>query len=211
MATTTFSIASITYSELKDQKQSHLESSAALRASFAPSPEKQAQNFENRLQPQASTFKVAILKAAGGIGQPLANIVKILVEAVTDNCPNVFIHIISNLVNSTIPIAVEILKQKGVYNPKKLLGVKTLDVVRANTFVGHKKNLRLMDLQRKTARVSNGDVDSSHTIAVLRCVSVSHAFHEAEARGGYNPFPADLTRPGMLGVPNAKVKASLLP
>ncbi|KAF9617763.1 hypothetical protein IFM89_038525 [Coptis chinensis] len=80
---------------------------------------------------QASTFKVAILGAAGGIGQPLANIVKILVEAVADNYPDVFIHIISNPVNSTIPIAAEILKQKGVYNPKKLFGVTTLDVVRA--------------------------------------------------------------------------------
>ncbi|KAF9602844.1 hypothetical protein IFM89_031704 [Coptis chinensis] len=122
------------------------ESSATLQASFAPSAEKQAQNFENRLQPQASTFKVAILGAAGGIGQPLANIVKILVEAVLDNCPDVFIHIISNPVNSTIPIAAEILKQKGVYNPKKLFGVTTPDVVRANTFVAHKKNLRLIDV-----------------------------------------------------------------
>ncbi|KAF5206394.1 Malate dehydrogenase protein [Thalictrum thalictroides] len=199
------------------------ESSAALRASFAPRAEKQTQNFENRLQPQASTFKVALLGAAGGIGQPLAllikmsplvsalhlydianvkgvaadlshcntpsqvldftgqaelanslkgvdvvvipagvprkpgmtrddlfninaSIVKTLVEAVADNCPDAFIHIISNPVNSTVPIAAEILKQKGVYNPKKLFGVTTLDVVRANTFVAEKKNLRLIDV-----------------------------------------------------------------
>ncbi|KAF9626182.1 hypothetical protein IFM89_031309 [Coptis chinensis] len=199
------------------------ESTAALRASFAPRAEKQAQNFENRLQPRASTFKVAVLGAAGGIGQPLAllikmsplvsalhlydvanvkgvatdlshcntpsevleftgpselsnclkgvdvvvipagvprkpgmtrddlfninaNIVKTLVEAVADNCPDAFIHIISNPVNSTVPIAAEILKQKGVYNPKKLFGVTTLDVVRANTFVAQKKNLRLIDV-----------------------------------------------------------------
>jgi malate dehydrogenase len=44
--------------------------------------------------------------------------------------------IISNPVNSTVPIAVEILKQRGVYNPKKVCGVTTLDVIRANTFVG---------------------------------------------------------------------------
>ena len=75
-----------------------------------------------------------------------ANIVKNLVEAVADNCPDAFIHIISNPVNSTVPIAAEVLKQKGVYDPKKLFGVTTLDVVRANTFVAQKKNLKLIDV-----------------------------------------------------------------
>ncbi|KAL8230196.1 hypothetical protein R6Q59_000177 [Mikania micrantha] len=75
-----------------------------------------------------------------------ASIVKTLVEAVADNCPDAFIHIISNPVNSTVPIAAEVLKQKGVYNPKKLFGVTTLDVVRANTFVAQRKNLKLIDV-----------------------------------------------------------------
>ncbi|EHA8588180.1 malate dehydrogenase, chloroplastic [Cocos nucifera] len=198
------------------------ESNAALQASFVPKI-KPRQRFTNQLQPQASTYKVAILGAAGGIGQPLAllikmsplvsalhlydianvkgvaadlshcntpsqvldftgpselanclkgvdvvvipagvprkpgmtrddlfninaNIVKTLVEAVADNCPDAFIHIISNPVNSTVPITAEVLKQKGVYDPKKLFGVTTLDVVRANTFVAEKKNLKLIDV-----------------------------------------------------------------
>ncbi|KAF3437684.1 hypothetical protein FNV43_RR20440 [Rhamnella rubrinervis] len=75
-----------------------------------------------------------------------AGIVKNLIKAVADNCPDAFIHIISNPVNSTVPIAAEILKQKGVYDPKKLFGVTTLDVVRANTFVAQKKNLKLIDV-----------------------------------------------------------------
>lgn len=75
-----------------------------------------------------------------------ASIVKTLVEAVADNCPDAFIHIISNPVNSTVPIAAEVLKQKGVYDPKKLFGVTTLDVVRANTFVAQKKDLKLIDV-----------------------------------------------------------------
>ena len=45
------------------------------------------------------------------------------------------INIISNPVNSTVPIAAETLKAAGVYDPKKVIGVTTLDVVRANTFV----------------------------------------------------------------------------
>jgi hypothetical protein len=40
------------------------------------------------------------------------------------------IEIISNPVNSTVPIASEVLKAAGVYDPKRLLGVTTLDVVR---------------------------------------------------------------------------------
>ncbi|XP_077213299.1 malate dehydrogenase, chloroplastic-like [Tasmannia lanceolata] len=199
------------------------ESNAALRGSFVPRAAKQKQRPENCLQPRASSFKVAVLGAAGGIGQPLAllikmsplvsalhlydianvkgvaadlshcntpsqvlaftgpselgnclkgvdvvvipagvprkpgmtrddlfninaNIVRTLVEATADNCPDAFIQIISNPVNSTMPIAAEVLKQKGVYDPKKLFGVSTLDVVRANTFVAQRKNLKLIDV-----------------------------------------------------------------
>jgi malate dehydrogenase len=59
-----------------------------------------------------------------------------LVEACADFCPEAVLAIISNPVNSTVPIAAEVLKKKGVYNPKKVCGVTTLDVCRANTFVG---------------------------------------------------------------------------
>ncbi|KAF8407519.1 hypothetical protein HHK36_006653 [Tetracentron sinense] len=43
------------------------------------------------------------------------------------------VNMISNLVNSTVPIAVEIFKKAGTYDEKKLFGVTTLDVVRAKT------------------------------------------------------------------------------
>ncbi|XP_049934462.1 malate dehydrogenase, chloroplastic-like [Nymphaea colorata] len=199
------------------------ESGAALLVSSRSLECKQACEQSSCLLPRASSYKVAVLGAAGGIGQPLAllvkmsplvsslhlydvanvkgvaadlshcntpsrvldftgpselanalkgvdvvvvpagvprkpgmtrddlfninaGIVKSLVEAVADNCPGAFIHIISNPVNSTVPIAAEVLKQKGVYDPKKLFGVTTLDVVRANTFVAQKKNLRLIDV-----------------------------------------------------------------
>merc|ERR1712014_505985 len=49
---------------------------------------------------------------------------------------NACIVVISNPVNSTVPIAAEVLKKAGKFNPKKLFGVTTLDVVRAETFVG---------------------------------------------------------------------------
>ena len=64
-----------------------------------------------------------------------AGIVHALAVAVAQHCPKAVLNIISNPVNSTVPIAAEVLKAAGVYDPKKLLGVTTLDVVRANTFV----------------------------------------------------------------------------
>ena len=64
-----------------------------------------------------------------------ASIVRDLVVAIAKYCPDAYILVISNPVNSTVPIAAEVLKQHNVFNPKKLFGVTTLDVVRAETFV----------------------------------------------------------------------------
>lgn len=70
-----------------------------------------------------------------------AGIVQTLIEGVAKHCPGAMINMISNPVNSTIPIAAEVLKKHGVYDPKKLCGVTTLDVVRAKTFVAEKNGL----------------------------------------------------------------------
>ena len=41
--------------------------------------------------------------------------------------------------NSTVPITAEVFKSKGVYNPRRLFGVTTLDVVRASRFISQVK------------------------------------------------------------------------
>ena len=64
-----------------------------------------------------------------------AGIVKKLVTAGTSACPNACFAIVTNPVNSTVPIAAEVLKAAGVYDKRKLFGVTTLDVIRSNTFV----------------------------------------------------------------------------
>lgn len=64
-----------------------------------------------------------------------AGIVKTLCEGISKCCPNAIVNLISNPVNSTVPIAAEVFKKAGTYDPKRLLGVTMLDVVRANTFV----------------------------------------------------------------------------
>ncbi|KAH8782806.1 lactate/malate dehydrogenase [Diaporthe sp. PMI_573] len=64
-----------------------------------------------------------------------AGIVKGLIEIAAEVAPKAFILVISNPVNSTVPISAEVLKAKGVFNPQRLFGVTTLDIVRAETFV----------------------------------------------------------------------------
>ena len=70
-----------------------------------------------------------------------AGIVKTLVEGIADHCPDACTCIITNPVNTTVAIAAETLKAKGVYNKNKLFGVTTLDVIRAETFVAALKGL----------------------------------------------------------------------
>ncbi|XP_057784373.1 malate dehydrogenase, glyoxysomal [Salvia miltiorrhiza] len=64
-----------------------------------------------------------------------AGIVKTISEGIAKCCPKAIVNLISNPVNSTVPIAAEVFKKAGTYNPRRLLGVTMLDVVRANTFV----------------------------------------------------------------------------
>jgi malate dehydrogenase len=70
-----------------------------------------------------------------------ASIVKGIAEVGAKVAPNASYCIISNPVNSTVPIFAETFKKSGVYDPKKLFGVTTLDIIRANTFVAENQKL----------------------------------------------------------------------
>ncbi|MCJ1309295.1 Malate dehydrogenase, cytoplasmic [Agyrium rufum] len=69
-----------------------------------------------------------------------ASIVRDLAKAVADSAPDANVLVIANPVNSTVPICAEVFKSKGTYNPKRLFGVTTLDVVRASRFVSQIKS-----------------------------------------------------------------------
>lgn len=69
-----------------------------------------------------------------------ASIVRDLAKAVAQSAPKAKVLVISNPVNSTVPICAEVFKAAGVYNPKTLFGVTTLDVVRASRFVSEIKH-----------------------------------------------------------------------
>ncbi|KAL6451951.1 MDH1 Malate dehydrogenase [Candida maltosa Xu316] len=107
----------------------------------------------------STAYKVAVLGAGGGIGQPLSLLLK-LNHKVTDlalydirGAPGVAADVSHVPTNSTVkgynPDQIEealtgsdvivipagVPRKPGVYNPKKLFGVTTLDVLRASRFV----------------------------------------------------------------------------
>jgi malate dehydrogenase len=63
-----------------------------------------------------------------------AGIAKGVFEACGKYCPNAILALIVNTVNSVVPAMCELYKKKGL-DPKKIVGVTTLDCVRANKFV----------------------------------------------------------------------------
>lgn len=65
-----------------------------------------------------------------------AGIVANLVKNCAKACPKACICIITNPVNSTVPLAAEVLKAEGVYDKHRLFGVTVLDVLRSETFLG---------------------------------------------------------------------------
>ena len=66
-----------------------------------------------------------------------ASIVRGLCEQVARTCPNATVLIISNPVNSLVPVALETMRRNNVQSPEnRVMGICTLDLVRAETFLG---------------------------------------------------------------------------
>ena len=63
-----------------------------------------------------------------------AGIVMDLVQHCARCCPQALLALITNPVNSMVPVAAEVLKMAGVYDSRRLFGLTTLDVVRAESF-----------------------------------------------------------------------------
>jgi malate dehydrogenase len=64
-----------------------------------------------------------------------ADIAYDVVNACAKYCPEAILGMIVNPVNSVVPAMAELYKKKGL-DPMKIIGITTLDVVRANKFVG---------------------------------------------------------------------------
>merc|ERR1712050_717475 len=63
-----------------------------------------------------------------------AGIAKNIVEACAKFCPDAVLGLIVNPVNSVVPAMCELYKKAGL-DPRKICGVTSLDIVRANKFV----------------------------------------------------------------------------
>lgn len=64
-----------------------------------------------------------------------ASVIRDLATAAARVAPKANICIITNPVNSMVPIASRVYEKAGVYDPKRIFGVSTLDVVRATRFL----------------------------------------------------------------------------
>lgn len=110
-----------------------------------------------------------------------AGVVRDLANAISKSCPKALVGIITNPVNSCVPIASEVLKKviwkidtysafiitpfiyltffslthlkAGCYDPNRIFGVSTLDIVRACAFIGEASNT---DPQKVTIPVIGG-------------------------------------------------------
>merc|ERR1712007_220033 len=75
-----------------------------------------------------------------------AGIAKNIVEACAKYCPEAVVALIVNPVNSIVPAMCELWKKKGL-NPSKIVGVTTLDCVRAEKFVHEETEADLDDIE----------------------------------------------------------------
>lgn len=107
-----------------------------------------------------------------------ASIVRNLVAACGRHCPTAHLLIISNPVNSTVPIAYETLRAMGVARPN-VFGVTTLDIVRAQTFVGELKGIDPQDVEIRVVGGHSGPT----IVPLLSTVTPPTVFTEEQAKG----------------------------
>lgn len=105
-----------------------------------------------------------------------ASIVRDLAEGCAKHCPKAHVLVIANPVNSTVPIVAEVFKSHGVFDPKRLFGVTTLDVVRASRFVSEVKKVPI-----ENAKITVIGGHSGVTIVPLLSQS-GHSFTEEETK-----------------------------
>ncbi|KAF7794568.1 hypothetical protein EIP86_005703 [Pleurotus ostreatoroseus] len=110
-----------------------------------------------------------------------AGIVRDLATGIATTAPKAFVLVISNPVNSTVPIVAEVFRKHGVFDPKRIFGVTTLDVVRASTFVSE----ILGDLS-KAPSITVPVVGGHSGVTIVPLLSQSSA-----------PLPSDFSQDGL--------------
>ncbi|VFP88664.1 malate dehydrogenase [Candidatus Erwinia haradaeae] len=93
-----------------------------------------------------------------------AKIIQHLIEEVAEYSPNALIGIITNPVNSMVPVAASVLKKAGVYNKNKLFGITTLDIIRSNAFIAKLK-------QKNPTKINTPVIGGHSGITILPLLS----------------------------------------
>ncbi|KEG09756.1 putative malate dehydrogenase [Trypanosoma grayi] len=70
----------------------------------------------------------------------------LIMEAVSKAAPSAIVGIVSSPVNALVPLAREVLQRRSVFDPRKLFGVTTLDVIRIRTLVAEELKINSYDV-----------------------------------------------------------------
>ena len=97
-------------------------------------------------------------------------------QAIARACPCALVNIISNPVNSTVPIAAEVFRRAGTFDPRRLFGVTHLDVVRARTFVAEAMGVEPAGVEVPVVGGHAGDT----ILPLLSQTRPAYAFSDAE-------------------------------
>lgn len=100
-----------------------------------------------------------------------------LFSTAAEVCPNACFCLITNPLNSLVPLAAKVLKKHGVYNPQKVFGVTTLDIIRSESILSHYLS---RELAPRGLNVIGGH--SGHTILPLISHIQNHGLNEFEIR-----------------------------
>ncbi|KAI4464922.1 malate and lactate dehydrogenase [Holotrichia oblita] len=82
-----------------------------------------------------------------------ASIMEEFARVCAEMCSEALIDIVTNPVNSCVPVFCETMRKLGTFNPTKVIGVTTLDLMRISTFIASMKGL---DPRKVTCPVVGG-------------------------------------------------------
>ncbi|CAG7726546.1 unnamed protein product [Allacma fusca] len=121
-------------------------------------------------------FKVSVLGSCGSVGKPLSLLLKhseLISELYLYDvmgsagiaCDLSHIETKANI-DTLVPIVSEVFQMNGVYDPRKIFGVSTLNVVRANTFIARSLHLNPLAID---CPVIGGNFGTSVVPLISKC------------------------------------------
>ena len=138
-----------------------------------------------------------------------ANLIRNLMSSAAHSCPNACFCLITNPLNSLVPLAATVLKQAGVYNPRKLFGVTSLDIIRAESILSQYLQRDIMPgeiqvigghsgqtIQPLISRVSGHDLDESEIRSLTQQIQ-DCGTTVVKAKAGYGSATLAMASAGM--------------